>query len=269
MSAEASFGAIQVYRPQELDATRLTTPQSGVLPGEQEKASAVRRMFGAIAGRYDLLNHLLSLNRDRAWRRRAVDALLAHRGEAGPPLGLFLDGCAGTFDFALELARRRGFDGTVVAFDFALPMMEAGKRKLERAPVEPVCADALRLPFPDAAFDGATVGFGVRNLADLDAGLRELRRVLRAGAPLVVLEFTVPRRQPFRSLYLFYFQHVLPHVGRAISGHGTAYSYLPASVLEFPEPPELARRMEAAGFTRVRWESYFGGIVAAHVGQAS
>lgn len=247
----------------------MTTPESGVLPGEQEKASAVRRMFSAIARRYDLLNHLLSLDRDRAWRRRAVDALLASRSEPGVLAGRYLDGCAGTFDFALELATRRGFAGSVIAFDFALPMMQAGRRKLERAPVEPVCADALRLPFPDAAFDGATVGFGVRNLADLDAGLRELRRVLRPGATLVVLEFAVPRRQPFRALYLFYFQHLLPRVGRAISGHDTAYSYLPASVLEFPEPPELARRMEAAGFRGVRWENYFGGIVAAHVGRAT
>lgn len=228
----------------------------------------MRRMFASIAGRYDLLNHLLSLNRDRAWRRGAVDLLLARRGGAAPVRGRYLDGCAGTFDLALELASRDGFEGDVVAFDFALPMMEAGRAKLQGSAVEPVCADALCLPFPDDAFDGATVGFGVRNLADIDAGLRELRRVLRPGAPLVVLEFTTPGWQPFRALYLFYFLHVLPWVGRRLSGHGTAYSYLPASVLEFPEPPRLAERMDAAGFDAVRWERYFGGIVAVHVGVA-
>ncbi len=250
-----------------------TPTPTDALPPEREKAAAVRRMFGAIASRYDLLNHLLSLNRDRAWRRRAVDLLLARRdtarrgrGASAPIHGRFLDACAGTFDFALELARRPRFAGSVVAFDFAYPMMAEGRRKLRDARVAPACADALRLPFPDAAFDGATVGFGVRNLADIDAGLRELCRVLRPGAPLVVLEFTTPGWQPFRALYLFYFLRVLPLVGRTVSGHASAYSYLPASVLHFPEPPELARRMGAAGFDGVGWRRYFGGVVAAHIG---
>ncbi|HEX5869767.1 MAG TPA: class I SAM-dependent methyltransferase, partial [Longimicrobium sp.] len=130
----------------------------------------------------------------------------------------------------------------------------------------PACADALALPFADEAFDGATVGFGVRNLADLDAGLREMARVLKPGARLVILEFTTPGWQPFRGLYFFYFLKVLPMVGRMVSKHSSAYTYLPESVLSFPAAPELARRMEAAGFGGVKWETLSGGIAALHHG---
>lgn len=233
-----------------------------VLPAEEEKAEVVRRMFGAIAPRYDLLNHLLSLNIDRRWRRRAVDRLL----EGREPVGLFLDACAGTLDLAVELADRPGFRGRVIGSDFTFAMLERGRHKLEGRAIAPACADALRLPFPDACFDGATVGFGVRNLASLDAGLREFARVLKPGGRLVVLEFTTPSWQPFRALYLFYFLRVLPFIGRLISRHSEAYSYLPASVLEFPEPPELAERMRAAGFEAVRWETLTAGIAAIHIG---
>jgi demethylmenaquinone methyltransferase / 2-methoxy-6-polyprenyl-1,4-benzoquinol methylase len=226
------------------------------------KAAEVRRMFGAIAPRYDLLNHLLSLNRDRAWRRRAVDRLL----EGAPLDGTFLDACAGTFDLAVELADRAGFAGTVLGFDFAFPMLEAGRSKLPGRRILPACADALALPLEGESVDGAMVAFGVRNLADLGSGLRELRRVIRPGGRLVVLEFMTPQWQPFRSLYLFYFRHLLPLVGRAVSRHGTAYSYLPASVLAFPEPPALKALLEVAGFTRVGWEAMTGGIVATHWG---
>jgi demethylmenaquinone methyltransferase/2-methoxy-6-polyprenyl-1,4-benzoquinol methylase len=240
-------------------------PGTPILPPPGEKSAAVRAMFGAIAPRYDLLNHLLSLNMDRLWRRRAVGLLLAGVRAAR---GRYLDLCAGTFDFALALARRRGFEGMVVGCDFALPMLQRGLPKLRGAPVRPVCGDGLALPFPDAAFDGATVGFGVRNLADLAGGLCELRRVLKPDARLVVLEFTTPRRQPLRGLYFLYFKRILPLVGRLVSGHTRAYTYLPASVLAFPEPAELAALMRDAGFTDVSWRSYSGGIVAAHVGRA-
>src|SRR5690606_26010653 len=135
------------------------------LPPPETKATEVRRMFGAIAPRYDLLNHLLSLNRDRAWRRRAVDRVL----DGAPPDGVFLDACAGTFDLSVELADRPSFRGTVLGFDFAWPMLDAGRAKLTGRRVLPACADALRLPIPDASVDGAMVAFGVRNLADLDA----------------------------------------------------------------------------------------------------
>lgn len=233
-----------------------------VLPSADEKAVVVRRMFGAIAPRYDLLNHVLSLNIDRRWRRRAVNLLL----EDSSTGALFLDTCAGTLDLALELARRPDFGGKVIATDFTYAMLEQGQPKVGTAPVVSACADALRLPFPDATFDGMTVGFGVRNLADLDAGLHEMARVLKPGGRLVILEFMTPTWQPFRALYLFYFLRVLPWIGKLVSKHSNAYAYLPASVLEFPAPKELARRMESAGFSKIRWHTLTGGIAAIHVG---
>lgn len=232
------------------------------LPPADSKATEVRRMFGAIAPRYDLLNHLLSLNRDRAWRRRAVDLLL--QDSAGT--GVFLDACAGTFDLSVELADRAGFRGTVLGFDFSWPMLAAGRTKLQGRSIRAACADALELPLADASVDGAMVAFGVRNLADLDAGLREFARVIRPGGRLVILEFMTPQWQPFRGLYLFYFRRVLPLVGRVISKHGSAYTYLPESVLAFPEPGELRDRVTAAGFASVDWDVMTGGIVAAHHG---
>ena len=224
-------------------------------------------MFGSIAPRYDLLNHLLSLNIDKRWRRATVDELL--RGTRAD--GRFLDGCAGTLDLALELARRGRFVGRVTAYDFALPMLERGVPKLTAdggaaQPIDVTCADALRLPFRDRTFDGATIGFGVRNLVDLDAGLREAARVLKPGGRLVILEFTTPAFKPFRDLYLWYFTRVLPWVGRRISGHDSAYTYLPDTVLHFPQPRELAERMGAAGFRDVDFRTLTGGIAAIHSG---
>src|SRR5204862_4320567 len=205
--------------------TFTTPPTSTVLPlaARAAKRSYVRSMFTAIAPRYDLLNHLLSLNVDRSWRRAAVRRLAWERR----PDGTYLDLCAGTLDLAATLARARGFRGTVVGADFVIPMLARGKGKAARA--RPVGADALTLPFADARFDGAMVAFGVRNLADLDAGLRETHRVLRPGARFVVLEFTTPRFAPLRALYLFYFRRVLPAIGRAVSKHRDAYTYLPES----------------------------------------
>lgn len=240
-----------------------TTPaRSTALPADEEKAAHVRRMFSSIAPRYDLLNHVLSLNIDRLWRRWAVNVL----GWERAPAGTYLDNCAGTLDLAVELARRPAFTGRVVGSDFTLAMLEHGGDKTAALPVERTCADALHLPFPDASFDGSTVGFGVRNLADLDAGLRESARVLKPGARMVILEFTTPAWQPFRGLYMFYFMKLLPLVGRVVSKHSSAYTYLPESVLSFPEPAELARKMERAGFDDVRWRTLSGGIAALHWG---
>lgn len=213
-------------------------------------------MFTAIAPRYDFLNHLLSLNVDRSWRRTAVSRL----GWEAKPDGVYLDLCAGTLDLAAELARRDGFRGRIVGADFAVPMLALGRHKAART--APVAADALALPFPAAQFDGALVGFGTRNLADLDAGLREAARVLKPGARFVILEFATPRFAPLRAAYLFYFRRILPIVGRLVSKHREAYSYLPESVLAFPEPEALAQRLAAAGFHNVSFERLTGGICA-------
>ncbi len=233
------------------------------LGGGEAKRRYVREVFDSIAPRYDLLNRVLSLNVDRRWRRRAVATLdwQAHSD------GCFLDLCAGTLDLSAELGNQQGFSGRVIGADFVPAMLRRGRGKSAR--VVPVAADALTLPFADASFDGAMVGFGVRNLVDLDAGLREAARVIRPGGRLVVLEFSTPRHQPLRALYLGYFRQVLPRIGRFVSKHRSAYDWLPASVLAFPDPPALAGRMTAAGFDTVRWETLWGGIVALHTGLRS
>lgn len=225
-----------------------------------EKRRYVRGMFTDIAPRYDLLNHLLSLNVDKRWREAAVDALDWERRADGR----YLDLCAGTLDLAAALARRPGFRGHVIGADFVKPMLEQGRGKATR--VSPVNADALALPLADGSCDGATVGFGVRNLADLDAGLAEASRVLRPGARFVILELSTPPRQPLRGLYLFYFRHLLPAIGRLVSKHTSAYSYLPQSVLAFPEPEQLAEMMRLHGFRDVSYRLMLGGICAIHAG---
>jgi demethylmenaquinone methyltransferase/2-methoxy-6-polyprenyl-1,4-benzoquinol methylase len=217
-------------------------------------------MFTAIAPRYDFLNHLLSLNVDRSWRRAAV----ARLGWEAKPDGTYLDLCAGTLDLAAALARRDGFRGRVIGADFVVPMLKRGRGKAPRT--SPVAADALQLPFPTAHFDGALVGFGVRNLADLDAGLHEAARVLKPGARFVILEFATPRFAPLRAVYMLYFRRILPAVGRLVSKHRDAYTYLPESVLAFPEPEALAQRLAAAGFSRVGFERLTGGICTVHYG---
>jgi len=218
----------------------------------------VRDLFTAIAPRYDFLNHVLSLNVDRSWRRTAVQRL----GWEAKPDGTYLDLCPGTLDLAPELARRDRFRGRVIGAHFAVPMLTRGRDKAPRT--VPVAADALALPFPAARFDGALVGFGVRNLADLDTGLREAARVLKPGARFVVLELTTPRFAPLRAVYLFYFRKILPAIGRLVSKHRDAYTYLPESVLAFPEPEALSQRLLAAGFARVGFERLTGGICAIH-----
>ena len=231
--------------------------------GGAEKRAYVRTVFGEIAPRYDLLNHLLSLNIDKLWRRRALRALEWDRA----PEGRYLDLCAGTLDVGAELIRRAGFRGFIVGADFAVPMLQAGAGKAPRDRLAPVGADAQLLPLRDGAMDGATVAFGIRNVASLDVALREVHRVLAPGARFVILEFTTPRSAVIRTGYHFYFHHLLPLIGGLISGHRTAYKYLPKSVAHFPAEPELAKRMTAAGFADVQWESLSFGIAAIHVGR--
>jgi len=240
-----------------MPSTRPAAPRKGAHREEQ-----VQTIFSEIAPRYDLLNHVLSMNIDRSWRRKTI----ARLGWDRKPEGRYLDACAGTMDLAMELADRGDFSGSVVASDFAQPMLVHGAHKVVAAPVAPVCADTLRMPFPTDTFEGATVGFGVRNLSDLDAGLSEFNRVLKPGARLVVLEFTTPPNALVRAGYLFYFHRILPLVGRIVSGHPWAYTYLPESVKEFPGPDELRDRFTDAGFQDVGYQLLTFGIAAIHWG---
>jgi demethylmenaquinone methyltransferase/2-methoxy-6-polyprenyl-1,4-benzoquinol methylase len=242
-------------------ATYMATPEDARPSKGRERERQVRKIFSEIAPRYDLLNHLLSLNVDRGWRRRAVTAL---EWDSAPE-GLYLDACAGTFDLSLELAARQGFLGRVVASDFARPMLVRGREKLRGRPVDPVCGDTLRLPFPDGVFQGAMVAFGVRNLSDLSLAFAEFARVLERGRRLVVLEFSEPPNPLLRRLYHFYFHRILPVVGRTVSGHPWAYTYLPESVREFPDPDTLSRMMVESGFTEARFDLLTGGIAALHM----
>lgn len=230
-----------------------------------DKRAYVRAMFSDIAPRYDLLNHLLSFNVDRRWRRQAIRSL----GWERDPRGLYLDLCAGTLDVASELARQPGFAGRVIGADFAEPMLRAGREKVGARAIHAVTADALALPLGDATCAGAIVAFGARNLADLDAGLREVARVLAPGARYVILEFTTPQSAVVRSGYHLYFHHLLPKIGGLISGNRGAYRYLPESVAHFPGMAALAERMRAAGFRDVGWASLTLGIAAIHVGTKS
>ncbi|MBI4503450.1 MAG: ubiquinone/menaquinone biosynthesis methyltransferase [Gemmatimonadetes bacterium] len=238
------------------------TPAPPILEqlGGDAKRSYVRQMFTAIAPRYDFLNHVLSLNIDRRWRRRAVATLSWQHA----PAGRYLDLCAGTLDLAVELSSRPGFRGRIVGADFVVPMLRLGRRKAGR--VAAVGADALDLPFQSQSFDGCMIGFGVRNFADLDRGLGEIARVLKRGGRVVILELSTPRVWPVRPLYRFYFRRVLPFIGWLVSKHTTAYSYLPASVDRFPEPGEMSDRLRRAGFTEVRWDSLSLGIATLHSG---
>jgi demethylmenaquinone methyltransferase/2-methoxy-6-polyprenyl-1,4-benzoquinol methylase len=242
----------------------MQSPSEAAPKAGADRERQVQRIFSEIAPRYDLLNHVLSMNIDRSWRKKAV-AMLDWESR---PEGTYLDACAGTFDLALELGRRDAFGGTVVASDFAHPMLVQGRGKIADTPVRPVCGDSLELPFPDDVFDGATVGFGVRNLSDLRGGLLEFRRVLEPGRRLVVLEFTTPPNPVVRAGYHFYFRRILPVVGRIVSGHPWAYTYLPESVKEFPGPSDLGALMESVGFRDVGWRLVTGGIAAIHWGSA-
>jgi demethylmenaquinone methyltransferase/2-methoxy-6-polyprenyl-1,4-benzoquinol methylase len=235
------------------------TPVRGAAPeGAQDVDSAsraVREMFTAIAPRYDLLNHILSANVDRLWWRRTARTF---SGILSRPGAQVLDLCCGTGDMAFAL-RRQGPQSRITGADFSHAMLVLASAKSANRLVRWIEADALRLPFPDQSFDLITSAFGFRNLADYDAGLREIRRVLRPGGEFGILEFNEPRGLLGR-LYKVYFKSILPRIGKLISGNKGAYSYLPASVTRFPTPPELLERMQAAGFREVSWTPYTFGI---------
>jgi demethylmenaquinone methyltransferase/2-methoxy-6-polyprenyl-1,4-benzoquinol methylase len=226
-----------------------------------EFASEVRGMFDRIAGVYDVMNSAMTAGLHHQWRQRAVD-----RAEVGPGSDA-LDVCCGTGDLALELRRRIGPDGRVVGCDFSEPMLEQARRKSGELglPVEFGWADALDLPYGDASFDAVTIGFGARNLADLERGIAEMARVLRPGGRLVILEITRPRREPLATFYSVWFDRIVPVLG-TFAGEDVAYSYLPNSVRTFPEPAQLAEMIDAARFERIRWLLLAGGIIAIHSG---
>jgi demethylmenaquinone methyltransferase/2-methoxy-6-polyprenyl-1,4-benzoquinol methylase len=234
-----------------------------------EFEAQVRSMFDRIAGVYDVMNRVMTAGLDQRWRERAVDRAAIGPGDTA------LDVCCGTGDLAFELARRIGPTGRVVGSDFSERMLELAREKeLERrslngaaaaAPIEFEWGDAMELPYSDASFDAVTVGFGVRNLADIEAGVGELARVLRPGGRLVILEITQPQKPPLSTFFSLWFDRIVPLLGR-VAGDPDAYSYLPDSVRSFPPPPELAAIMDRSGFAQVRWLILAGGIIAIHSG---
>jgi demethylmenaquinone methyltransferase/2-methoxy-6-polyprenyl-1,4-benzoquinol methylase len=240
----------------------------GALPdGARDQASAaeaVREMFSAIAPRYDLLNHLLSLNIDRLWWRRTAQRFAAILARADARV---LDLCCGTGDMAFALQQQAGHRGAQIwGADFAHPMLVRAVRKSRGQSPQWVEADALRLPFPDQSFDLVTSAFGFRNLADYDAGLREIVRVLKPAGELGILECSEPDGV-LGKVYGVYFRRVLPAVGGLISGSRSAYEYLPASVGRFPSPPAMMARMRAAGFRQAEWTPYTFGTAGLYWGK--
>lgn len=238
---------------------------------DAEASQKVRQMFTEIAPRYDLLNHLLSVQIDRIWRARTARLLrpILARGDA-----VVLDLCCGTGDLALEL--RKSGKARVIGADFAHTMLVRALAKSivtgshtgmpGPAPLPLFEADALGLPFADGSFDLVTTAFGFRNLANYEAGLREIQRVLKPGGTLAILEFTEPPRGPFGALFNWYFRSVLSRIGGAVSGHRTAYSYLPKSVSRFFHPPQLAELLTAVGYRSVDYRVWTLGTVALHTG---
>ena len=219
-------------------------------------------MFDRIAGVYDLMNTAMTAGLHHGWRTRAADRAELSEGDSA------LDLCCGTGDLALELRARVGASGRVVGADFSERMLElANEKALERGMPDVTFewADALELPYSDASFDAVTVGFGVRNLADLEVGVREMARVLRPGGRLVVLEITQPQKPPLSTFFSLWFDRIVPLLGR-VAGDPEAYSYLPESVRSFPPPAGLAAIMDGAGFERIRYTILAGGIIAIHSG---
>ena len=242
----------------------MNTPQTDVQPARfadedlRKRGGRVSRMFDRIAPTYDLLNHLLSANIDKRWRKKAIELLQLRGDEA------VLDACCGTGDLAIAL--EKAGVGPVVGTDFAPQMLDVAREKDTGGRIRWEVADTTQLPFEDNRFDLATVSFGVRNLEDLDGGFRDLCRVLKPGGRLCVLEFSRPPNPIFRAIYHTYFMVVLPIIGNLVSGGAdNAYAYLPRSVMAFPGPQALANRMKQAGFGDVAIHPLTLGIAVVHI----
>ena len=228
-----------------------------------EQARRVREMFATIAARYDLLNHLLSGNIDKRWRRLVAKTLFATLSNREARI---LDVACGTGDLSLTLSENG--QARIVGIDFCRPMLEiAASKAIKSGSVVPfVEGDALGLPFGDRSFEAATIAFGLRNLASVEAGFKELLRILKPGGRVAVLEFSKPKAPVLRSLFKIYFTKVLPWFGGLISGSKSAYQYLPDSVARFPDKSELASIMKEAGFEEISFQNLTGGIAALHLG---
>lgn len=253
-----------VEAPEQQERTEKAAAGS-VLPSPEEKQGYVRAMFDAIAPRYDLLNSVLSLRLHHGWRRTAADQAALRPGDAA------LDICTGTGDLAFELARRVGPAGSVIGSDFSLPMLRLGGQKREssgrralRDVVRFTLADAQALPFPSNTFDAVTVGFGIRNVADIPRALSEMARVARPGGRVILLEFSQPTNPFFAALYRWYSFTLLPFLGGLVSGKRSAYEYLPSSVEAFYSRTALTALLEAAGLTDVHITNRAFGTVAIH-----
>lgn len=242
-------------------------PASAAKPrrDSREFAAQVNGMFDRIAGVYDLMNRTMTAGLDRSWRRRAADRAGLRPGDSA------LDVCCGTGDLVFELADRVQPAGSVIGCDFSERMLDRAREKARKKGVVGArfeWADALELPYAEGRFDAVTVGFGVRNLANLDRGLSEMARVLKPGGRMVILEITQPRRPPLSTFFAVWFDRIVPLLGR-LAGDPEAYSYLPESVRSFPSPEELAAKMVAAGLEEVRYSILAGGIIAIHSGVRS
>lgn len=225
-----------------------------------EKAKYVHGMFSSIAGRYDLLNTLLSLNRDKSWRKFAVEQSKLAPGNSALDIG------TGTGELAIELAKAVGADGRVVGTDFCREMLDVAEEKCRGFCIELAEGNAQKLPYPDDTFDAATIGFALRNVENVEKTLGEMTRVVRPGGRVVSLEFTQPDNRVFRKIYYTYFFKILPAVGGLISKNKDAYSYLPDSVAKFPSKTKLKKIMEKTGLKDIEIYPLTLGIVAVHVG---
>jgi len=225
---------------------------------QQSKKEQVEEMFNNISPKYDLLNHLLSANIDKLWRKNAINMLKPHQS------GLILDIATGTADFAIAATRIKG--AKIVGIDISEGMLEVGRKKVEKKGltncIELIKADSENLPFENDKFDAAIVGFGVRNFETLKTGLSEIKRVLKPGGVFYILEFSKPLKTPYKQVYQFYFTNILPFIGRLVSKNSNAYTYLPESVNEFPDGDKFLTILAEVGFVDNKWFSQTFGIAS-------